>query len=236
MFYLALIVLLIIIFILLLKFFKIVLKLVLVILLIFVVLSVTLGYFVYKDVSDLRTNLLNSENLVLLTDQEQILAGVSIIKSANDYVLLSQKDVKRLSENKDLNSYFTKYYKIIFIDIKLIEKNLPDKINVQNTELSKEQIISTLKSSDPLKEIQNPNIIRLLEKETKIKGFNSEDPTHIKILISFATLQDIISLEPQKLIEEYQQGSIIIYKETIGCGYTRNIGGILENIFLKIYN
>lgn len=210
------------------KFFKLMLKIALVVLLITIVSVGTLGYFLYKDINDIRTNFQSSTNLVLLTDNTKFIAGAEMSQK-QDPVILGQDEINKISDPTQL---LNKYYKIIIVNTKSLENILPEKIELEkNIIFTKQELIAAISSDDPLKSI-NPNLLSLIGKNTK--SFNTNDPANIRMLLILSSLKSQAELDPLILIKEYQKGNIKIIEETITFKILKQVPA--DYIYSKISN
>ncbi len=210
------------------KFFKLMLKIALVVLLITIVAVGTLGYFLYKDINDIRTNFKSSTNLILLTDNTKFIAGAEMSQK-KDPIILGQDEINKISDPTQL---LGKYYKVIIVNSKFLENVLPVKIELEkNIILTKEELIAAVNSDDPLKSL-NPNLLPLIGKD--IKGFNANDPANIRMLLILTSFKSQAELDPIKLIEEYQKGNIKIIGETITFKVLKQVPA--DYIYSKISN
>ncbi len=208
----------IIIFIILYKILKSIFKTIISIILISIVILGVLGFLVYLDFNDLKTNFPNSKNMILFENKD-VVAGIIIDKN-QEIILLKQQDIDNI-KTKDKKSILKdqNLFKIVYFNINTIKESNLKTINLGSSTLTKEQVITILESEDAFTEtkaqLNLPVNIKNMPFDFNDKKITLEDQAQLKAILFASTLKEILSQNTSYIIEEYNKNNIQIYKETI---------------------
>ena len=208
----------IIIFIIIYKLLKSILKTILSLLLLTFLISGVFIFLVYNDYKDIQENLPNSKNLIIFSNNDEVL-GVVLINSIENknYTLLKDNELSDLL-NKDYKIILKErnLFKIITIDIKFIKESNLESLTLGGLLLNKNQIITILESKNTFEELKTqlnlPIDIRQMPENEELP----KDQYQLKAALFIASVQDIIDKEGIGfVIEQDKKGNLQIYKETI---------------------
>lgn len=187
------------------KFFKIMLTISLVSLIIFSIF----GYFLYKDIMDMQDGFKNSNSLVLLEDNGEILAG---IKFGQETGLISEEEFNFYNENiGNLEKLNEGYHKIILVKIEVLETL--EELEFLDKRINGEDAIEILRSDKPyLWFFEEGSIekISLGDEEIEITDSLNFKAT----FFGFVFTKEIMS-NPLSLFIYYKQDYVRVYPETI---------------------
>src|SRR3989344_1618631 len=146
----------IIIFIIIYKLLKSILKTILSLLLLTFLISGVFIFLVYNDYKDIQENLPNSKNLIIFSNNDEVLGAILLNSIENkNYTLLKDnelfdllnKDYKIILEERNL-------FKIITIDIKFIKESNLESLTLGGLLLNKNQITTILESKNTFEELK----------------------------------------------------------------------------------
>jgi len=199
------------------KIFKSILKTIISLTLIIIILTTLIGFFVYKDVQNLKENM-NSPIMILLQNQNYI-AGLTIEKGKITFI--PEETIKEYDKG-ELKEIIGPNFKIITISMQFIEELPIETVhyNQFNKDLTKQELISTLKSEKPVDYL----IIEVFKLQPEMADiakntiFSSDikDNSQFKAALTLLTLQNLIeNKETEYILNSYKENNIKIYKETI---------------------
>ena len=192
------------------KIVKTILKTILIILILSFLVTAIFGFFTYKDSVELNDNLENQPKLMLLQDNEKIIAGFVATDSEEEAEFLTISQVAEYQNNfkkKDYKKMLNNNQKMFIINLKAFDL-VDEKVNFNGKELSKNFLYSVLKSNDP---------ISLYKSETSMDSALNEisDPVEFKSNIFAFLFNEAIEKRGQLFIfSEYKKKNIIVYPET----------------------
>lgn len=204
------------------KIFKSILKTTISLIVIIILLMALVGFFVYKDVQNLRENM-NSPIMVLLQDQEYI-AGFTIESEATigGKITFIPDEIIKQQDKEELKDIIGSNFKVMTISMQFIEELPMETIhyNQFNKDLTKQELISTLKSEKPTDYLFTDvfNLQPEMAEIAKNTIFSSDikDNSQFKAALTLLTLQNLIeNKETEYILNSYKNNNIKIYKETI---------------------
>lgn len=192
---------------------KKILKVIFFIILISLIFILAFGFFIYKDVGNIKENFTKSDKLYLLIENEQVLTGIII---GEETIFIDEIQVNTYNDylkKKDYNSLLGNNYKIMFVKLDIL--NEKDNYEILNKTFSKEKIIEIFRSEEPFKEFAENKLDKeVKEDRIKFKGF----------LFATILVNDLIkSKNPFKMLIYYKKGYISIYPETILFKFVKSI-------------
>jgi len=190
---------------------KTIAKIIVAFVLLLIILTSLFSYLLYADLSDLNNNLYEKPSIFIIKEETNTLSIVSLnLGMKNDVIQeLSNQEyysIRQNFENDNLDVIINNYFKLIIVDITVLEKTPKKSIKQDKLEITKETAVKAIKSDNPLE---------MLNLDVKNLGNNQ-----LKTLILLKFLGD----EQQETIEdsilplilgEYKEGNILIYKDTI---------------------
>ncbi len=190
-------------------------------LVVFFLLLGCVGYFTYKDVRNIMDNV-DSPYLVTLSDKDIALTAVSL--SSKEMEILNQDGIDQLNK-RNYKPFLEDHFKIIFIDVKVLDQILPEKLEYEGHNISKQTFLEILRSEEPLKHemFRDYNLEDVDQKDMErtygadIGGGDISEPSHQRLFIVLTAMSNIeeSDLEPVMLFDQYKKGNIRVYKETI---------------------
>ena len=199
------------------KLFKSILKTIISLILIIIILTAFIGFLTYKDIQNLEENK-NSPITILLQDKEYI-AGIIIEKGEIRFI--PDETIKKC-DKKDLKEIIGSNFKIITISMKFIEEMPLETMHFDqfNKGLTKQELISTLKSEKPVDYLLIGifNLQPEMANIAKNTVFSSDirDNSQFKAALTLLTLQNLIKEEEiGYILNSYKDDDIQVYKETI---------------------
>ena len=182
-----------------------------------IVLVVT-GYFVVQDVNDLQENFQTSPKLILLVDNNTLLTGFASAASAEPINAGEVEAIRQAVQQQNFKSIPQQYYKTIVYSKESLESLSEVNIKIADRELTKEQAL------------------RIMLDEQFAAGMSKElfidDPEEFRIFVFSTIINDYFTGEQSKnFINGLQQGTIIIYPETITFKLIKVIPtGLISNL------
>lgn len=179
--------------------FKKILKIIISLIIILIILAIILSCLLYSDINSLKTNIPTSNNLILLEDNEKLLTGIAINLEQEKFTPLSEQELNSINPKNN------QYYKTLLINMPFIEKNIKTEYRYNGITLTKQQIITILKSENPIENIKtisnNPN--------PEINGYKSQIKANILPLIFNKDIKF------NQLLIEYKESNLKIYPKTV---------------------
>src|SRR3989344_3688176 len=151
-------------------FVKKILKIIFFILIISLVFILAFGFFIYKDMSNIKEKFTNSGNILLLIDDDKISTGVIINKDETDFI--SQEQLNSYSNyliNKDYESILGDNYKLMLVKLDILNE-LDENYIISDKKISRERLIEILRSEEPSKELTKESITIGDSDKIKIKA------------------------------------------------------------------
>ena len=192
------------------KIVKTILKTILIILILSFLLIAIFGFFTYQDAVELKDNLETKPKLMLLQDNENIIAGFVItdFKKEAEFLALSQITKYQNSFKKqDYKKMLGNNYKMFIIEIKAFDFD-DEEFDFVGKKVSKNLLYSVLKSNNP---------IGLYKSETGMDPaiYGISDPVEFKSQVFALLFSEAIEKRGQFFIfNEYKEENIIVYPET----------------------
>ncbi len=206
------------------KVFKTILKYFLAVTLLIVIVIGIVGYMTYRDIADLRENLMKEDNLFILQNNNQVLAGFSMnIDDLKDLKDFNDISLNYLTPNQILqyNVYYNKgqykkmlgeNYKIFFVNYDLF-KDISD-ISVSGESFENDFLLMVLESSNPIN-ILKDEFMRRGQKSSSIGANLISDDLKAKIFLMLLIKKMEKEKSPLFLITELDTGKIKVYPETM---------------------
>ena len=186
------------------------------------------SFFIYSDFKNFEKGMSSGEKLILLSKEDKILAGISLIdlEENSPKEVLNKQRLDVLSQNykdKDYNEILGNKFKLIIIDIRFFEMYLEDSDLEENGEqvLTRQQALDILRDDESLQEYF----------ESEFEGA-TDNPYELRTLLFITAFSKIIeNKSPLFLFEEYKKSTIMVYEDSIMLKILRNIpAGILDKI------
>ncbi|MBA3064243.1 hypothetical protein FP803_02285 [Candidatus Woesearchaeota archaeon] len=212
------------------KIVKTILKTILIVLILGFLLTAIFGFFTYKDAVELKDNLESKPKLMLLQDNEKIVAGfvATDFEEEAEFLRISQvAEYQNSFKKQDYKKMLGNNQKMFIIDLKAFDL-VDEKVNFNGKELSKNFLYSVLKSNDP---------ISLYKGETGIDpALNGiSDPVEFKAVVFAVLFSEAIEKKGTLFIfNEYKKKNIIVYPETAVFKFIKLIPtSFVKNMFEK---
>jgi len=203
---------------------------------IFVMLIVTaiFGFLVYRDVADLRTNFVDSEKKVFIADDERMLVGFSTDTFSGDSTFtFSWEELQTYNSyynEKDYSSILGSAYKIFIWRLDSFE-GLDEEVETSKGDrISKQSAVNVLTADDAKQAYVDEGLFdRDLESNAEMQHLvnsnenfrqqvidetvdSDEKRIEMFIILTAASLNE---KGPLFIVEQYKEGNIIIYPETM---------------------
>lgn len=184
------------------------------------VTSAILGFYIYKDVADLRKNWAGSNKLILLANEE-VYAGVITTFGEEELVFVENlDDYQTAYQNRNYEVLKGSNYKLFIFKIGMFEKT-DETLSLGELEITKKAAIEAIESDDP-KEVLINGLIESGSVPAEQKGlvkdqFSTEIGSDqlLKGMLFGMLMQGAMEKDPLLLFRELQKKNIIIYPETI---------------------
>jgi hypothetical protein len=194
-----------------------------------------LGYLVYQDFIDLKTNFPTDDKIILLEHNEEYLAGMEISEisletegNESDDLPLTPIGQNTLEEynNAELENILDDNYKVIVIKSDFFT-NVPEIEFEDGLKFETQELIDVIAANN------SPNEFAKLISDSTAKlseqlGIDQTDERFDDTLLIFMTISVLQNEGPQHIIKELNTGNLIIYPETITF---KMINYIPENMF-----
>jgi len=212
------------------KIVKTILKTILIVLILSFLLTAVFCFFTYQDAVELKDNLETESKLMLLQDNEKLLAGIilSEFEEEPEFLTINQiTEYQNSFKKEDYKKMLGNNYKMFIIDLKAFDI-IDEQLDFNGRKVSKNIIYSMLKSNDPFS---------LYKSETGIDPalMGISDPVEFKANIFAFLFSEAIEKRGQFFIfSEYKKKNIIIYPETAVFKFIKIIPtSFINNIFEK---
>lgn len=185
-------------------------KAILMILIIAFLITSIFGFFTYQDAVELKDNLETKPKLMLLQDNEKIIAGfvTADFEKEPEFLTISQiTEYQNNFKKDDYKKMLGDNYKMFIIDLKAFDI-VDEQVNFNGKKASKNSLYSMLKSNDPFS---------LYKSETGIDPalMGISDPVEFKANIFGILFSEAIDKRGTLFIfNEYKKKNVIIYPET----------------------
>ena len=192
------------------KIVKTILKTILIILILSFLVTAIFGFFTYQDAVELKDNLETKPKLMLLQDNEKIIAGfvTADFEKEPEFLTISQTaEYQNSFKKQDYKKMLGNNYKMFIIDLKAFDI-VDEQVNFNGKKASKNSLYSMLKSNDPFS---------LYKSETGIDPalMGISDPVEFKANIFGILFSEAIDKRGTFFIfNEYKKKNIIVYPET----------------------
>lgn len=210
------------------KIVKTIIKTILIVLILGFLLTAIFGFFTYQDSVELKNNLENELNLVLLQDNEKIVTGfvTTDFEEKAEFMTISQiAEYQNSFKKQDYKKMLGDNYKMFIVDLKAFDFD-DEKVYFIGKGISKTLLYSVLKSNDP---------ISLYKSETGIDPIINgiSDPIEFKAQVFALLFNEAIEKGGQFFIfNEYKKENIIVYPETTVFKFIKIIPtSFIKNIF-----
>ncbi|MBU4283840.1 MAG: hypothetical protein KJ968_01925 [Nanoarchaeota archaeon] len=205
-------------------------KAVLMILIIAFLITSIFGFFTYQDAVELKDNLETKPKLMLLQDNEKIVAGfvTTDFEEEPEFLTISQiTEYQNSFKKQDYKKMLGNNYKMFIIKIKAFDFD-DEELDFIGKKVSKNLLYSVLKSNDP---------ISLYKGETGIDpALNGiSDPVEFKAVVFAVLFSEAIEKKGTLFIfNEYKKKNIIVYPETAVFKFIKLIPtSFVKNMFEK---
>lgn len=185
-------------------------KAVLMILIIAFLITSIFGFFTYQDAVELKNNLENEVNLVLLQDNKEIVAGFVLIdfEGKQEFLTISQiAEYQNSFKKQDYKKMLNNNQKMFIIDLKAFDL-VDEELYFNGKKTSKSFLYTLLKSNDPI------NLYKI-ETGTDPALNGISDPVEFKSQVFAVLFSEAIEKKGTFFIfNEYKKKNIIVYPET----------------------
>lgn len=182
---------------------------------IIIVLIAGSAIYIYKDINDLKKNMIDAEKLFLLDIDGKIIAGFVSKGVENPITLNDVQNINKLYQEKNLKQIRDQYYKILIFKWPAFDEI--SEISDQEQTITNEEAKNALLSPNPKKlyvdktaAVKGEKYRLFIQKEAD-KQYPTEDSFKGIVFGLFAAETGKRNL----LIPEFKQGNIIIYPEKI---------------------
>jgi len=193
-------------------------------------LTAIFGFFTYQDAVELKNNLETKPKLMLLQDNEKIVAGfvTTDFEEEAEFLTISQITKYQNSFKKqDYKKMLGDNYKMFIIEIKAFDFD-DEELDFIGKKVSKNLLYSVLKSNDP---------IGLYKSETGMDPaiYGIRDHVEFKSRVFALLFSEAIEKRGQFFISnEYKEENIIVYPETAVFKFIKLIPTFfIKNMFEK---
>lgn len=178
----------------------------------FTIFLVITGFFIYRDVMDLKKNFMNSSKLFLLEDEGKFLAGAQMygfdLEKDLPHMLTKEEidELNNLVGNGGYKKVLGSHYKIIIVRLDAFNA-LSDEISIGNFKItSRENLFSLLRSDSPIEDFLGNNG-ELPE--------DAIDDAAFKTVLFFGAFGVLVKEKgPFYILNEYKKGNVLVYPET----------------------
>ena len=212
------------------KIVKTILKTILIVLILSFLLTAIFGFFTYQDAVELKDNLETKPKLMLLQDNEKIVAGfvTTDFEEEPEFLTISQiTEYQNSFKKQDYKKMLGNNYKMFIINLKAFDI-IDEQLDFNGKKTSKNSLYSMLKSNDPFS---------LYKSETGIDPalMGISDPVEFKANIFGILFSEEIEKKGQFFIfSEYKEKNIIVYPETAVFRFIKLIPtSFIKNMFEK---
>jgi hypothetical protein len=223
------------------KFFKFAFKIVLALSLISAVIMGAIGFFVIKDVMDMKNNLPNSDNLFMFHSEEEILIAFNA-QFSGEYMpqTVSQSQLvvlNNLYKDQKFDEILGDNYKTFIFDIDSF--NTEGEIEVFKDQFfGKEFLIELVKSDNTVSRLVDEMMVQqdmdsslkdsLIEQITNSIGEDQKLKASVVFILFFEEIQN----DPLFLFNRYKNGDLMIYPRTATFKFINAIPiSMLKNAF-----
>jgi len=210
------------------KIVKTILKTIFIILILSFLLTAIFGFFTYNDAIKLKDNLEIESKLMLLQNNEKIIAGfvTTDFEKEPEFLTITQiTEYQNSFKKQDYKKMLGDNYKMFIIDINAFDFD-EEELDFVGKEVSKNFLHSVLKSNDP---------IALYKSKTGVDPalYSINDPVEFKSQAFAILFSEEIEKEGQFFIfNEYKKKNIIIYPETAVFKFIKLIPtSFIKNMF-----
>jgi len=212
------------------KIVKTILKTILIILILSFLVTAIFGFFTYQDSVELKDNLETKPKLMLLQDNEKIIAGfvTTDFEKKPEFLAISQiTEYQNSFKKDDYKKMLGDNYKMFIIDINAFDFD-DEELDFIGKKVSKNILYSVLKSNDP---------ITLYKSKTNVDPalYGISDHIEFKSQVFAVLFNEVIEKSGQFFIfSEYKEKNIIVYPETAVFKFIKLIPtSFIKNMFEK---
>ena len=171
-------------------------------------ISIVLGFFIIKDVNDMKNNFGNSSKLILLVDNQTVASGFTAAEVIKPLSAQQLSEATALLQKKDYKTLQGSNYKLFIIKTEVFE-NLSDvQFAIEGKKVTLGSILGILKSDQPIKDYAR--LVELSPGDIPSQVTNEEIKAGL-----FRSAFVYIFQRPLIILQQYQKGNIYIYPETI---------------------
>lgn len=229
------------------RFAKHAVKLVLIAIGIMLIASAVFGVNLFNDIRDLQENFPRAQKLLLLKDDNTLLAGFEgKLFSADDIISYANKEqlaaVQQHYSARDMQGVRGNYFKVIIFDASsfeqqdiLVSGNIPanEVLDIIHARDTTDRAVAHIIQRDNLP--NTPETRSFFIKGFREKGISSED--EMRAFLFGQLFAAALEKDPLFLINGFKSGSISVYPETITFKLAKFIPtGALKNTFEKLIN
>ena len=187
-------------------------------------ISIILGVFIFLDAKQFQEKMENNNILFILLNGDKPIALIPVGNGAKDLMISEQETINSKIINNNYKDLTKDYFKLLFIDIKLLSSIKEENFEQGSFKITKEQAYQALISDDPF----------------RVLGLNENNVPadltvpKLKMTIFMITMQKQIMENPVFLLKEFKAGNIKVYKETIMFRFIRYIPtSVVEKLINK---
>ncbi len=203
------------------------------------VLSLVLGFFVYKDLTDLKENWPDSDKLLLLANDKIYAGMITTFGEGKEPVFVENlEDYQTAYQNKNYEVLLGSNYKLFIFKLSMFEKS-SEEIEFGDARISQQVIINAIESDDPYEFIASDLIEKgeISSKENWKSDMIKEigDIVKFKGILFGMLLQNEMAKDPLFIFKQYNQRNVIIYPESISFKLIKIVPfSLMEGVTKKV--
>jgi hypothetical protein len=170
------------------------------------IIMIVIGVSLVLDAKEFRERFLVEEKKMILVEENNVLAGFTMMSAEEEPTFLTQEQVDAYSASlstNNLNAILGNSYKLMIMDLDVFEELEADMYDIQGHMFSRELIISIFKSDNPQTLIEEELGATYDANDAEIKG------------VFFGLLFNEVMTSPVYFLEKYKEKDISIYPETM---------------------
>jgi len=171
-------------------------------------ISIVFGFFVIKDVNDMKNNFGNSSKLVLLADNNTVTSGFTATDVVTPLSAQQLSEATALLQKKDYKTLLGSNYKLFIIKTEVLQNLSEAQFAIEGKKVTMGNILGVLKSDKPRTDYAS--LIELNPGDIPSQVTNEEIKAGL-----FRNVFTYIFQRPLIILQQYQKGNIYIYPETI---------------------
>lgn len=170
----------------------------------FIVLGLTIGVLIVKDINDFREKFFVETKIFLLENKNNIVAGIALTSLDENFKPLNNiKELNYYYKNKRFNKLLDNGWKIFIINTDVFT-NLDKDINIDGLTFKKRALLRILTF----------HTLEELKKYLNLPLNLEMNLTEIKVMSFSLLMKDEFEERPLFLLEEYKNKNVIIYPKT----------------------